>query len=592
MPESPATDADGPLGVTIRLNGTALADTVGVLSVRVERDLNRIPLALVTLADGSVADLEFPLTDSEDALPGAAIEISAQFGDSPAQNLFKGIVTAARLRIRATAAPELELTCRDKAIRLGTIRHTAKWEKLKDSEILSKIITDAGLSADVAATTQTADLVQHDCTDWDFLRMLADRNGLVLDVSDGKIRAFAPDSPTATLAVTLGRDILDFDVTLDAAPLEAGVKLSGWNPSSQAAQSGEATAAAVGDWGNVTPARLAEATGSRTRQTTLPYSEGQVSLSSVATARAARVGLAAMQGRCSYQGTTLAGPGDGLTIAGVGARMGGTALVSGVTHVLTGGNWITKARLGLPQDWRGDGVGVAAPGAGGLVAPVQGLHIGTVAALLDPGDSNPFGDATMIQVQLPLSGDPPVALWARFAQPHATASAGIQFLPEIGDEVVVGFFSDDPAAPVVLGALHSGKIARARPATEKNELKGLTTRSGLSITFDDDKKILTLLTPGGHSVEMNDDTKELHLKDLTGNTLTMAQAGVTLESKGTLDLKAQGAVTISSTSGDVTAKGLNVTLDGSVGVKAKGGATSELSAGGQTVVKGAMVMIN
>ena len=43
---------------------------------------------------------------------------------------------------------------------------------------------------------------------------------------------------------------------------------------------------------------------------------------------------------------------------------------------------------------------------------------------------------------------------------------------------------------------------------------------------------------------------------------------------------------------DVSAKGMNVNLEAQTGLTAKGNATAELSASGQTTVKGAMVMIN
>jgi hypothetical protein len=43
---------------------------------------------------------------------------------------------------------------------------------------------------------------------------------------------------------------------------------------------------------------------------------------------------------------------------------------------------------------------------------------------------------------------------------------------------------------------------------------------------------------------------------------------------------------------DVKVNALNITEQASVGFTAKGGATAELSASGQTTVKGALVMIN
>ena len=64
-------------------------------------------------------------------------------------------------------------------------------------------------------------------------------------------------------------------------------------------------------------------------------------------------------------------------------------------------------------------------------------------------------------------------------------------------------------------------------------------------------------------------------------------------------LKATGKVNISGTAGiilksdsDVKIDGLNIVNNAQVGFTAKGNATAEISASGQTTVKGSMVMIN
>lgn len=594
MADSPTTNTDGPLGVSIKLNGSALADDVGIVSVHVENELNRIPSAIVVLDDGSIPEGEFPLMDSDDNKPGTEIEIAAFYGSNSEQTLFKGIITATRLRIRAATGGQLELTCRDKAIALADIRRTAASTQVMDSDVMTQIISDAGLTADVGTTNgPQTDIVQYDCTDWDFLRMLADRNGMTLAVDDGKITAAAPDpSGSAALTLTLGVDVLDFDARVDAVALEKTASVSGWSTTDQEVTTQTSDAAASGSWGNSTLADLTDVTGDRTRSLTTPYAEGQLSLSDVASARATRVSLATMQGRCSYVGCATAGPGDTMELNGVGERVGGTAFISGITHVLKDGHWTTTAQMGLPQGWRGDSFGAAAPAAGGLTAPVHGLHVAKVLAIVDDSGANPISDTTMIQVSLPLMGETPAEVWARYAQPYASNGAGIQFLPEVDDEVIVGFLSADPGAPVILGSLHSGKLARTNDATEANELKTLTTLSGLAITFDDDKKILTAETPGGHSIVMDDDQKSITVTDLTGNTITMSDSGVAIDSTGTLDLSASGDISISSGGGDVSIDGNNVTASGNMGATVKGGSTAEVSSGGQTTVKGSMVMIN
>ncbi len=49
---------------------------------------------------------------------------------------------------------------------------------------------------------------------------------------------------------------------------------------------------------------------------------------------------------------------------------------------------------------------------------------------------------------------------------------------------------------------------------------------------------------------------------------------------------------LAATTQDATVKGMNVTCQANTGFTGKGGATAELSAGGQTTVKGGVVMIN
>ncbi|SFR39646.1 Rhs element Vgr protein [Yoonia tamlensis] len=593
MATSPIADVSGPLGVIVKIAGNPIAEDIAINGATVTLDLNRVPQAILRLADGSVATNEFPLIDGEDFKPGATVEIAAFFGAGSEQTLFKGIITATRLRISGGGAGELELTCRDKAIALMEIRKTTSYAQMKDSDAMQKIIADAGMTADVTATNaDPADLVQYDCTDWDFLRLLADRNGQVIVVDDGKITTAAPDpAAAATMGLSLGVDILDFDCKIDASTLIKDSAVTGWDPASQAVTTETSDSTDAGSWGNTTYADLSKITGDRTHTATTPYASGQVALADIAKARALRAPLGAISGRCKYPGSSLAVPGKAIELKGVGDRLGGTAFVSGITHEISAGTWETTARLGLPAGWRSDSFGLSTPGASGLGAPVQGLHVGTVLAIVDSGGANPMADATMMQISLPLFGDTPAELWARYAQPYATSGAGIQFLPEIGDEVVLGFLSADPGAPVVLGSLHSGKNARTNDATEENERKTITSKSGIHISFDDDKKILTAETPAGQSIVIDDDASTITLSDVTGNTITMSDSGMAMAAQGTFDLTATDTITIASDM-DVEITGMNISATADVDLTAEGSASAKFSASGQCTIEGSIVMIN
>ncbi|SMC22844.1 type VI secretion system secreted protein VgrG [Andreprevotia lacus DSM 23236] len=76
-----------------------------------------------------------------------------------------------------------------------------------------------------------------------------------------------------------------------------------------------------------------------------------------------------------------------------------------------------------------------------------------------------------------------------------------------------------------------------------------------------------------------------------GSSIKIEPSGITISSaKVTVD--GSGGVTVAASAGDVSASGLNVSLTGQIGATLKGNATAELSASGQTTVKGGIVMIN
>jgi uncharacterized protein involved in type VI secretion and phage assembly len=182
---------------------------------------------------------------------------------------------------------------------------------------------------------------------------------------------------------------------------------------------------------------------------------------------------------------------------------------------------------------------------------------------------------------------------------YATNAAGFYFLPEVGDEVILGFVDDNPSHPVILGSLYSSKHAAAFAIEAKNNTKAITTRSKMEINFDEDKKIIKIFTPGGNSITLDDQDKGITIKDQNNNTLKMNSSGIEMESPKNIILKATGNITLEATGKialnskqDVAVEGLNITNTAKVGFTAKGNASAEISASGQTVVKGAIVMIN
>src|SRR5687767_4163306 len=85
------------LSQKILINGSAISNEIGVLSITVSRQFNRIATAKIVLIDGDPAKREFKLSNENLFKPGNDIEISLGYHENT-QTVFKGIITKHALR--------------------------------------------------------------------------------------------------------------------------------------------------------------------------------------------------------------------------------------------------------------------------------------------------------------------------------------------------------------------------------------------------------------------------------------------------------------------------------------------------------------
>lgn len=129
--------------------------------------------------------------------------------------------------------------------------------------------------------------------------------------------------------------------------------------------------------------------------------------------------------------------------------------------------------------------------------------------------------------------------------------------------------------------------------------KSIVTRFNLKLSFDDDKKAITIETPGGNIITLSDDEKLIEIMDQNLNKVIMNSSGISMDSpkdiviksSGDIKLDAAGKIEIKANM-DATTEAMNITQCANVAYTAKGNASAELSASGQKTVKGAMVIIN
>lgn len=170
-----------------------------------------------------------------------------------------------------------------------------------------------------------------------------------------------------------------------------------------------------------------------------------------------------------------------------------------------------------------------------------------------------------VQVKMNWQTGPMQTSWIRVLTPDAGTSdkvatnRGFVFIPEKGDQVMVAFRYDDPNRPFVLGSLFHGKSGTGGGSS--NKTKSLTTRSGCTITLDDEKGSVTIADPTGSTIILNGD-----------NTITIdAKDKITIHSKE-LEILADEKIRIEADS-EVEVLGKTSTFEGKSEAKIKSDAS-------------------
>ncbi len=136
------------------------------------------------------------------------------------------------------------------------------------------------------------------------------------------------------------------------------------------------------------------------------------------------------------------------------------------------------------------------------------------------------------------SGDMKTA-WIRVLSPDAGKSdlvgtnRGFVFIPEVDDQVMVGFRYNDPNRPFVMGSLFSGTTGAG--GGDANKTKSITTRSGATITIDDDEGDgkITISDPSGNTITLNGD-ETISISAPTSITMSSKEISLLAEDKITI----------------------------------------------------------
>jgi phage protein D/phage baseplate assembly protein gpV len=614
---SPATiDIADP---DVRINGHALPVSVDHLLERVVVDDNlRLP-----------AMFEIRLRDPHDPLlpTGVLAEIGVGLGDSVSvsvtyehgsEELVTGEVTSLEADVD-TSGSHVVIRGYDKSHRLHRGRKARSWADQKDSEIVSAIAREAGLSSSVEDSGIAHPYIaQPGVSDWEFLVSRAREIGWDLRVSSGSLEFKKPSSASdgpepgslgrepAAGQIVYGDNLVSFRPRVSAVDQASSYEVRGWDVKAKRAVTGTAQPSSASASVGLAQSAAAAALGDKAYIRNDRLFAGEAAATRAAEGLAASVGSAFAEAEGVVIGDPNLKAGSAVSVSGVGSPFDGKYVLTSTRHVLDRYGYRTHFVVSGRQDRTM--IGLVSQGTAASLSGVGQVVHGAVPAVVSQVKDDP-DSLSRVKVKFPWLDDSFSSDWARVVFPGAGKDRGLAFMPEIDDEVLVCFEQGDFRRPYVLGGLFNGVDlpkdggSLVDSATDTIGVRAFTTRAGHSLKFTDtDKGKGVKLSTGGDQVE------SLEL-DAAGHTITISSSGnITIKSgdSGTISIKAGTSMTLEAASSlELKAPTVKINGDGQVEIKSsgqltlqgtqatlKGDAMASVEASGILQIQGSLVKIN
>ncbi|AXV49562.1 type VI secretion system Vgr family protein [Prevotella denticola] len=208
----------------------------------------------------------------------------------------------------------------------------------------------------------------------------------------------------------------------------------------------------------------------------------------------------------------------------------GDFIIIEMTHEVSQGSYYRNRFKAIPATVK------ALPGPK-VRMPLAETQMATVLSNADPDGKG------RVRVHMNWQTDGMQTGWVRVMTPDGGSSKdvksnrGFVFIPEVGDQVLLGFRHGDPARPYVLGSLFNGVTGGG--GLEGNHMKSLTTRSG-------------------HTIKLNDSLSSLGItiKDIKGNSIHIDSVGddIIINAKRNITINAGETFTVNCKNANILAE--------------------------------------
>ncbi|AJW28921.1 hypothetical protein Z042_25915 [Chania multitudinisentens RB-25] len=452
--------------------------------------------------------------------------------------LFNGVITRQTLRIKNKQLL-LTLVIKHRLQRMVDTQHSQLFSDKSEKTILNALLNQVGVKASfgrIAALDQKHEqMVQFRCSDWYFLLCRLSAIGVwLLPSPEGAsfVQAGAQSVAKTHLLKSRGDENQDIVVKdaywqFDNQRNPPSLEISSWDISKQQSQSSGRYGRIATGKGALSPDRLASL---NSESWDIRYSSPLTTQESGYLAQGLLLNqrIAGVTGEFLLEGSALYQLGDGIQLVGFGSQIDGTAVITGVRQRFNRQiDWETTLEIGLQAEHFP------------IVPQAPELHIATVAKYQQ--DS-----AVLNRIPIILSAlnRPNEFLWARLGKPYASSESGFCFYPEQGDEVIIGFFENDPRYPVILGVMHNPKNKAPFEPTQDNREKTLIVKSGdirQQLLIDSKDKTITIKA-GENQITLQQDKsivvaaeKEFTLK--AQSITTTADKSLAISGKNSVEIK-------------------------------------------------------
>jgi phage protein D len=507
--------------------------------------------------------------------------------------------------------------------RLQRGRRTRTFVNMTLADVARKIAKDAGLQVGEVFPTRTAHdhLAQVNQTDWEFLSHHAAALGARIGVVDGKfVMTAGGPSVGSPVALRYLDNLSRFAPRLTAGNLVAEAEVRIWDPVTAKVSTAKAKTAATtrigtdpGDLAAMFGQKLGAAArpparspavdlGPAPSETAFVVSNRPLASGAAADAAAAEVakGAAASLGDtfAEAEGEALGEPlllaGAVAEVMGVSSVFNGKWTITRALHSFTSAGYRTRFEVSGSQDR--SLLGLTARGvAQQSTSTIPGVVCGLVTNNNDPVKKG------RVKIALPWLSPAYESDWAPVVQPGAGSSSGIVMLPEVGDEVLVGFEFGNPQRAYVIGGMRTdqsrytvgGEPVMAKGETAAVVWRGLTTPSGNRLAFHDEMPPgAGKQPPTASEVVLGTAGANMALAiDQVAGTVTLSCRPAPPNSKsakGTLTIECGDAGVIDIKAG----AGGMVNIDGGARLSMRAQAGIKIESQGVVEIKGTQVKIN